>query len=84
MPYKDPENKRLWEREHRDQRNARRREQRLYVQDDPAISNRVPDLVPAKETGSGWGVLIGMGVLVLGVGLAVLGINASLPRPPAN
>ena len=25
MPYKDPERKRQWEREHREQRNARRR-----------------------------------------------------------
>lgn len=27
MPYKDPERKRQWEREHREQRNARRRMQ---------------------------------------------------------
>ena len=25
MPYKDPERKRQWEREHREERNARRR-----------------------------------------------------------
>jgi hypothetical protein len=31
MPYKDPEHKRQWEREHRQQRNAKRRTQRLNV-----------------------------------------------------
>src|SRR5271154_4225838 len=29
MPYKDPEHKRQWEREHREQRNAMRRKQRV-------------------------------------------------------
>ena len=29
MPYKDPERKRQWEREHREQRNAMRRTERL-------------------------------------------------------
>jgi len=84
MPYKDPENKRLWEREHHKQRNAQRRERRLQIQNVPAIPNRTPDPVSAKKSRSGWGMLIGIGVVVLGVGLAVLGINASLPRPPAN
>jgi hypothetical protein len=32
MPYKDQERKRQWEREHREQRNARRRELRLTTQ----------------------------------------------------
>ena len=31
MPYKDPEHKRQWEREHREQRNARRRTPRVAV-----------------------------------------------------
>jgi hypothetical protein len=84
MPYKDAENKRQWEREHREKRNARRRERRLQMQNPPFIPKLAPDPVAAKETGSGWGVLIGIGVLVLGVGLAVLGVNASLSRPPAN
>ena len=44
MPYKDPERKRQWEREHREQRNARRRTLRLAVS--PARSQfetRMPD-----------------------------------------
>jgi hypothetical protein len=31
MPYKDPERKRQWEQEHREQRNARRRTPRVAV-----------------------------------------------------
>ena len=31
MPYKDPELKRQWEQEHREERNARRRKQPLTV-----------------------------------------------------
>ena len=31
MPYKDPERKRQWEQEHREQRNARRRTLQLAV-----------------------------------------------------
>jgi hypothetical protein len=34
MPYKDPERKRQWEREHREERNARRRK---------SISSRSPE-----------------------------------------
>lgn len=34
MPYKDPEGKRQWEREHREERNARRRK---------SISSRSPE-----------------------------------------
>jgi hypothetical protein len=35
MPYKDPERKRQWEQEHREERNARRRK---------SISKSAPDL----------------------------------------
>jgi hypothetical protein len=46
MPYKDPERKRQWEREHRKQRNATRRLQRLPTRSGPTnASNAVPDPV---------------------------------------
>ncbi len=39
MPYKDPERKRQWEREHREERNARRRKsQTSSVVDAPSSS----------------------------------------------
>jgi uncharacterized membrane protein len=83
MPYKDAENKRQWEREHREQRNARRRQRRLQMQNEPAILKRVADPIPAKEKGSGWAILMGIGVLIVGVGLAVIGATP-VPRTPAN
>ena len=44
MPYKDPERKRRWEREHRAQRNARRRLQRPPARSGRAsVSKAEPD-----------------------------------------
>lgn len=40
MPYKDPERKRQWEQEHRQQRNARRRIQRAGEMPDPVSSTK--------------------------------------------
>jgi hypothetical protein len=84
MPYKDPENKRVWEQEHRKQRNARRRQRRSEVRTEPAFPKRVPDPVPAKQSASGWKVVSAIGVFVLAVGLALLGSTSPLPRQPAN
>ena len=64
MAYKDPERKRQWEREHRDQRNARRRAVRLTAQ--AGITPKpVPDPVPNQQPPSGWKVLAS---LALGFG----------------
>jgi hypothetical protein len=59
MPYKDLERKRQWEREHREQRNARRRE--LKVQ---ALVSPKAGLDPhAKDQpASGWRVLAGLAI----------------------
>ena len=80
MPYQDPERKRQWEREHREQRNARRRQQRLEAQDIPVVHNRVATPVPAKESWSGWKVLT---ALACGVGIVLIGAMAgvNLPNP---
>jgi hypothetical protein len=44
MPYKDPERKRQWEREHRQQRNAQRKLQRLPARSGHAtVSKAEPD-----------------------------------------
>lgn len=43
MPYKDPEDKQQWEREHREQRNARRRRQHLGVQMESIVPRSTPD-----------------------------------------
>ena len=84
MPYKNPENKRRWEQEHRQLRNAQRRQRHLNPQSGLMVPKRVPDPVSPKETASGWKFVVGIGVLVLAVGFALLGTATPLPRPPAN
>ena len=68
MPYKDPERKRQWEREHRDQRNARRRELRLTTQT-VVTPKPVPDPALTGETTSAWKIVAG---LTVGVGIALV------------
>jgi len=95
MPYKDPERKRQWEREHRQQRNAMRRLQRLPARSEHAsVSNATSDIVAALRTRrkpapdaasdqqptSGWKVLLGFAV-GLGVVLLAAVASVSLPTP---
>ncbi|SPF36938.1 hypothetical protein SBA1_170057 [Candidatus Sulfotelmatobacter kueseliae] len=51
MPYKDPERKRQWEREHHEERNARRRVQRLNTgSGQPSVSKATSDIAAALHT----------------------------------
>ena len=96
MPYKDPERKRQWEREHREQRNAMRRLRCLPAWSGHAsVSNATSDIVAALRTRrkpapdpasdqqptSGWKVLLGFAV---GVGVVVLGAMAGINVPPSD
>lgn len=78
MPYKNPERKRQWEREHREQRNARRRRSEQL---EPIALRSTPDPFPAKEPGSAWMVVAGMGALVF---VVVLGVLVVLGRASAS
>ena len=79
MPYKDPERKRQWEREHREQRNARRRTLKLAAQ--PIVTPKAgPDPRPNEEPTSGWKVLAGLAV---GLGILILATFAGA-RFPGN
>jgi hypothetical protein len=78
MPYKNPEDKRQWEREHREEQNARRR-----MQGAPAAQvvrkRQHPTPFQIKNRADGnrfWGGAIGIGVVLL---LSIGGIN-----PPAS
>jgi len=73
MPYKNPEDKRRWEQEHREERNARRRLRPSNMQSPPGPAV-TPDPLPASEKSSGWKILAGIAV---GIGVAVLGVVAS-------
>jgi len=72
MPYKNPEDKRRWEQEHREERNARRRLRYPDTQSMPAPTAS-PDPAPATEKSSGWKILASIAV---GVGIALLGVMA--------
>jgi len=66
MPYKNPERKRQWEQEHREERNARRRKQPL------TIRSPVHDPLSLRESTAGWTVVAGIGGLALALGMALL------------
>jgi hypothetical protein len=86
MPYKDPERKRQWEREHREHRNARRR---MGAQMKFIVSNPAPDPIPDQLPNGAWLVVAAIGIaLVVAVGLSLLaalnGASASLDSGPGS
>ncbi len=97
MPNKDTERKRQWEREHREQRNAKRRMQsRAMRSGEPTASNAASDRtreivarlkkqsldpVAKNQQPSGWKVLLGVAV---GLGVLVLAAMAGIDVPPPN
>jgi ferric-dicitrate binding protein FerR (iron transport regulator) len=78
MPYKNPEHKRQWEREHRQRRNMQRRQRQLETRSIPTILKKSPDPAPVKQPGSGWGALAAVAV---GVGIALVGAFAGINLP---
>lgn len=70
MPYKDPERKRQWEREHRDERNARRRIPRVAVSLSGArYETPMPDPITDEKVQSGANLIP---VLVIGFTFLVI------------
>lgn len=64
MPYKDPERKREWEREHRNERNARRRKTVPVSGIDPS-----PNSMAVSRAGTDANVVFG---LVVGLSLLLI------------
>jgi len=81
MPYKDPERKRQWEREHREQRNAQRRRSHWDKRTISIASNAAPDPISVKETKSGWKLVVG---LALAFGVMLLGAFMGTEIPVRN
>ena len=80
MPYKDPERKRQWEREHREQRNERRRSARPAVHSEPSsLGMSMPDPASDEESQGAWIVLLGLAVAIGVVLLAAFAGVASVP-----
>lgn len=85
MPYKNPEDKRQWERNHQIARNARRRAQRLVESKRAGVGpqimhvnlkNQHPD--PHKETKSTWKFVLGIGAFVLAASAGILAVASGL------
>jgi hypothetical protein len=72
MPYKDSERKRQWEREHREERNARRRRPVFPAHMTPNVPKPAPDPISHQEPGSAWNAMAGIIVFALAVGIALL------------
>lgn len=77
MAYKNPEDKRRWEREHREQRNARRRRPHWGAQMEPIVPRSAPDPITDQEPNGAWLVAAGIGACLLAV---VLGVLVALGR----
>jgi hypothetical protein len=73
MPYSNPKDKRRWEREHRQQRNDRRRQRRSGTQMAIRVPNPAPDPILSGEPTS-VGCAITIGIVVLSVGLLLLAL----------
>lgn len=82
MPYKNPERKRQWEREHRQQRNVRRRMQGLNaLSGHQSIPEPAPDPVSDQKPQDTWKTILG---LVVGIGVVLLAAFAGVdPAPPS-
>jgi len=79
MPYKNPEDKRRWERDHREQRNAQRKK-RFAAPMKTILPKPAPDPVSDQQPNSGWKEIIGLAVGFGIVLLAALG-GAATPGP---
>jgi len=75
MPFKNPECKRKWEKEHRDHRNTNRRNQRSAKKVFQRPNTIRPNVVAAVEPTNYWKTV---GGIALGVGLAALTVFLGL------
>lgn len=81
MPYKNPEDKRRWEREHREIRNARRRQIRSKRQTNDFVQQTAPDPASQQNSTNGWKMLA---ALAVGVGIALVGAFAGVTLPSSS
>jgi len=81
MPYKNPEDKRRWEREHRERRNAQRRMRQLGGKAGPIAPCPVPDPVSDQRRKGGWKEIIGVAI---GFGVVLLAALGGVPLPASD
>ena len=78
MPYKDPERKRQWEREHREQRNAKRRMRHSGKRATSIAPNPAPDWIRNQEAKGDWKAILGLAV---GFGVVLLAALGGIDPP---
>jgi hypothetical protein len=78
MPYKNPEDKKQWEREHREIRNSRRRQSRLESRTNDFVRRAAPDPVSQQNSKNGSKMLA---ALAVGVRIALVGAFAGVKLP---
>jgi hypothetical protein len=71
MPYRNPEDKRRWEQDHRQQRNERRREQRLGSQIAITIPKPQPDPTTHADPNSAT-IVMAIVIILFSVGLLLV------------
>lgn len=85
MPYKDPERKRQRERDHRQERNARRRKGRLdFGSKQPEMLGSAPDPISEQRASITLNVMAGIVALALAVGIALLGAWSRESEPGSD
>jgi hypothetical protein len=79
MPYKDPDRKRQWESEHRQQRNLKRRMQRITARSGHEnVKKPVPDPVSDQNPQGTWKTFLGW---TIGIGVVLLAAFAGIDPP---
>lgn len=85
MPYKNPEDKRKWEREHREKRKTQRRNRRFAAQSASSWRAGVPkswvDHISDQKPKSTWKMVKEISAFALGVGILLLGVWGGTRRP---
>jgi len=73
MPYKDPARKRQWERDHRQERNARRRKARLDFESSQRQKlGSTPDSISDQQAHITLNVMAGIVAIALAVGMILI------------
>jgi hypothetical protein len=71
MPYSNPEDKRRWEREHRQERNESRRRRRLSTRIPVTMQTVAPEPIVFADTDNA-GYAVALAIVVLSVGLLLV------------
>ena len=78
MPYKNPEDKRRWERDHRQKRNEQRKRRVASPPTGPTTRGNSSDATLDNQGTGGWKTILG---LAIGFGLLLFGAEVGIRLP---